>query len=222
MIFSSERGRVMNHRTDRLAQEMVRQAALKLPDSTFLGWRHFLHELNRFVNEYVRQQPDDPLNFVTLHGEPRGDSAVLDVYVGENEQYNTDPDKLVKGVSYFLGEMGIKLQSVRRKSGEPNSMLLMVSGISKFEEPAHHATIRNTWMKNALRSGDAVDVRMMGVEVEPGVFRLTEFIPDVTYVDGEDEAFIQSIGKDNESGEILAATDGRFYQNDDYECVYLH
>jgi hypothetical protein len=101
-------------------------------------------------------------------------------------------------------------------------MLMMVSGISKFEEPAHHRTIKNTWMKSALRSGEALDVRMIGMEVEPGVFRLTEFIPEVTYVDGEDEAFIQSIGKDLESGEILAAVDGRFYNNEDYECIYLH
>jgi hypothetical protein len=209
-------------RTDKLAQELVRQAALKLPESTFLGWRHFLHELNKFVNEYIRKQPGDPLTFVTLHGESKKDSAVLNVYIGENEHYNTDPEKLINGVKYFLGEMGIQVQSIQRRPGESDSMLVAVSGISKFEEPAHHGTIKNTWMKNALRSGDAIDVRMTGVEVEPGVFRLTEFISEVTYVDGEDEAFIQSIGKDLESGEILAATDGRFYQNDDFECIYLH
>ena len=82
-------------RSDRLATELVRQAALRLPESTFLGWRHFLHELNRFVNEYIRKNPDDALNFVTLYGEPKEDSAILDVYIGEGETYDTDPDKLI-------------------------------------------------------------------------------------------------------------------------------
>jgi len=208
-------------RTDRLAQEMVRQAALKLPEPTFLGWRHFLHELNSFVNEYIRKQPGDPLTFVTLHGEPEKDSAVLNVYVGEGERHNTDPEKLINGISYFLEEMGIKRQSIRQRPGEPDSILVTISGISKFEEPAHHKNIKNTWMKNALRSGNAIDVRMLGVEVEPGVFRLSEFIPEVQYVDAEDEDFIRSIGKDLESGEILAAIDTRFYNNEDYECLYL-
>jgi len=208
-------------RTDRLAQELVRQAALNLPDPTFLGWRHLLHELNKFVNEYVRKQPEDGLTFVTLQGSPDKNSAVLDVYASGEERYNNDPEKLIKGVSYFLGEMGIKIDSIRKKPEDPNSMLVAVSGISKFEEPYHHKIIKNTWMKNALRAGDVIDVRMIGTEVEPGVFRLNEFIPDVDYVDAEDEAFIYSIGKDLESGEILAAVDGRYYNNDDYECIYL-
>jgi hypothetical protein len=207
-------------RTEKLAQEMARQAALKLPESTFLGWRHFLHELNTFVNEYIRKKPEDPLTFVTFDGEPTKDSAVLDVYIGEGEHYATDPEKLMNGIKYFLGEMGIQVQSIRQEP-EEGSILVTVSGISKFEEPVHHKKIKNTWMRNALRSGDAIDVRMLGVEVEPGVFRLSEFIPEVQYVDAEDEVFIYSIGKDLESGEILAAVDGRFYNNEDYECIYL-
>jgi hypothetical protein len=210
----------MYERTDRLAREMVRQAALKLPDPTFLGWRHFLHELNTFVNEYIRKQPGDPLNFVTLRGEPTKDSAVLDVYFGEREEYDIDPEKLINGIKYFLGEMGIQIQSIQKRP-EEQDFLVTVSGISQFDEPAHHKKIKNTWMRNALRSGDAIDVRMIGNEVEPGVFRLNEFIPNVDYVDAEDETFIYSIGKDLESGEILASVDTRFYMNDDYECIYL-
>jgi hypothetical protein len=208
-------------RTDRLAQELVRQAALKLPESTFLGWRHLLYELNQFVNEYVRKKPDDPLNFITLSRESRKESAVLNVYVGEPGRHDIDPEKLINGVKYFLGEMGIQVLSIKKNPEEPESVLVTVSGISQFEEPAYHATIKNTWMKNALRSGDAIDVRMIGMEIEPGVFRLTEFIPDIEYVDAEKEAFIQSVGKDLASGEVLASTDGRFYNNDDYETLYL-
>jgi hypothetical protein len=208
-------------RTDYLAQELVRQAALKLPESTFLGWRHLLYELNQFVNEYVRKKSGDPLNFVTLSNESEGDSKILDVYVGDSESHGFDPEKLINGVKYFLGEMGIQIQSIRKKPGEPTSILISVSGISKFDAPAHHKKIKNTWMRDALQSGDAIDVRMIGMEVEPGVFRLTEFVPDIEYVDAENEAFIQSIGKDLASGEILASTDGRFYNNDDYECIYL-
>jgi hypothetical protein len=160
------------------------------------------------------------LNFVTLRGEPTKDSAVLDVYFGEGGEYNIDPDKLINGVKYFLGEMGIQIQSIQKRP-EESDVLVTVSGISMFEEPYHHKKMKNTWMRNALRSGDAIDVRVIGVEVEPGVFRLNEFIPDVDYVDAEDEVFIYSIGKGLESGEILASVDTRFYMNEDYECIYL-
>jgi len=211
----------MIDRTERLATEMVRQAALNLPDKTFLGWRDFLHKLNRFVNEFVRKQPEDPLEFVTIHGEPQEGSAILDVYSGDSERHGFSPEKLLNGVRYFLGEMGINIEAIQQKPGEPDSQLVTVSGISKYEEPEHHKTLKNQWMRRALQSGDAIDVEQIGVEVEPGVFRLTEFTPGIQYVVAKDETFIYSIGKDNESGEFLAAEDDRFYQNPDYECVYL-
>jgi hypothetical protein len=76
-------------------------------------------------------------------------------------------------------------------------------------------------MKNALISGTVIDVRQVGVEIKPGVFKLTHYVPSTQYVDPEEEQFIFSIGKDKETGEIFAAYDTRFYGDDDYETLYL-
>ena len=117
--------------------------------------------------------------------------------------------------------MGIQAGPEQFDPDHPDSVMIPVNGLNTYEAPEGHGQMRNQWMKKALQSGEAVDVRMVGVEAEPGVFRLDGFIDGVTYVDAQEEMFIQSIGKDLERGEILAATDSRFYQNDDYECIYL-
>jgi hypothetical protein len=211
----------MANRTQRLAQELIRKAALNLPESTFLGWRHFVHELNQFVNKHVRNKPDDNLTFVTIQTPIEKNHAILDLYVGEPEEYGIDPKKLVTAVQYFVREMDMKMDSVERRPDEPDNILVSVSGLSRFEEPSHYKNIKNLWMKNALMVGDAIDVRTTGVEVEDGVFKLNEFVPGIKYVDSENEQFIQSIGKDRSSGEMLASLDTRFYEDPEYECVYL-
>ena len=47
------------------------------------------------------------------------------------------------------------------------------------------------------------------------------FHEDVDYCDAEREEWIWSIGKHNKTGEYHAATDTRFYQHTQYECVFL-
>jgi hypothetical protein len=181
-----------------------------------------LHELNKFVNIHVRKN-DDELNFVTLENDQwreNKDEAVLSIYLGHAEKYKTDPQKMVNGVKYFLGEMGINIS--KQEPDDEGNVVLHVHGLDKFNQHGKYDNLKNKWMQRALEGGTAVDVRETGVETEPGVFRLTEFIPEVTYVDSETESFIQSIGKDLESGEILASTGTEFYGHEDYECIYLH
>lgn len=82
--------------------------------------------------------------------------------------------------------------------------------------------MQNRWMKDHLKSGECLDVLKEGEEIEPGrVYKLRRFVEDVDYCDASREAWIWSIGRNYDTGEILAATDSRFYQNPDYHCLFL-
>lgn len=74
-------------------------------------------------------------------------------------------------------------------------------------------------------SGDAseqcLDVRVIGKEVEPGVFELEAFLPEVDYCDAQTESWIWSIGRRKSDGKIFAAVDTRYYLDDAYECLWL-
>jgi len=81
--------------------------------------------------------------------------------------------------------------------------------------------MHNLRMQEMLRSGEALDVRKIGVEVEPGFFKLTTFVDGKDYCDARSEQWIWSIGLLRETGEIYAATDAVLYQNPRYETLWL-
>lgn len=81
-------------------------------------------------------------------------------------------------------------------------------------------------MKESLQKCQAIAVDQCGKEVEPGVFLLDERMRLHT-IDGLDmcvkerEEWIWSVGVSQKDGRLYASTDSRFYQNPDYECVFL-
>jgi hypothetical protein len=79
----------------------------------------------------------------------------------------------------------------------------------------------NRSMQEKLNSGDALDVRKIGRVIQPGLFTLDQFLEGKDYCDAENEAWIWSIGRDKETGDILASTTAEFYQNPDFECLWL-
>jgi hypothetical protein len=81
--------------------------------------------------------------------------------------------------------------------------------------------MQNKSMEAKLDKLDAMDVRVIGFEVEPGVFELSKFTEDMDYCDVENEQWIWSIGKREKDGKIFASTDARFYQKAGYECLWL-
>lgn len=191
------------------------------PES-FLGWRHFIHELNQFLNKNVTKDTQG-LEYAVLGSSQESgihpDQAVIQVYTGKEDSPGYNPEKLISGTKYFLGEHGLKILKAYQ---DHDVWETLVSGLPIYNRPQSYQGIKNTWMKNHLLYGDIIDVRQVGVETEPGVFKLNSFIPGIQYVDPEEEKFIFSIGKDKESGEIFAAYDTRFYGDDDYETLYLH
>ncbi len=83
----------------------------------------------------------------------------------------------------------------------------------------------NPRMREKVESGECKDVNSIGVRVRDGVFRLQNFVEgeDMDYCDLAGNNWIWSIGKHKETGEILASIspDAEFYQNPDYECLWL-
>jgi hypothetical protein len=78
------------------------------------------------------------------------------------------------------------------------------------------------YMEEKLAAGKCVDIGTMGTRIRPGVFRLSEFKQDGTdYCDLTGKEWIRSIGKNKQSGEILASTSNEFYSNPEYECLFL-
>jgi hypothetical protein len=77
-------------------------------------------------------------------------------------------------------------------------------------------------MQSKLASREAIDVMHIGERCEEsGVYKLHSFIEDVDYCDAEREAWIWSIGKNRETGEIRASTDTRFYEDPEWQCIWL-
>lgn len=81
--------------------------------------------------------------------------------------------------------------------------------------------MQNKAMEAKLDSFDALDVRTIGFEIEPGVFELQKFSEDTDYCDAGTEQWIWSIGKREKDGKIFASTDARFYQKSGYDCLWL-
>ena len=85
----------------------------------------------------------------------------------------------------------------------------------------------NLRMKESLSVGDCIDVLSIGEIVKDEhtdvvcIYKLNGFVDGKDYCDSEREQWIWSIGKNNKTGEIFASTDTRFYQNPDYECLWL-
>lgn len=82
------------------------------------------------------------------------------------------------------------------------------------------SVLKNKRMAEKLRTGEAIDLSERPLTAE-GFYKLDNFIQDVDYCDAKTEAWIWSIGISYASGEILAATSSVFYQNPNFECLWL-
>lgn len=74
-------------------------------------------------------------------------------------------------------------------------------------------------MAEKLKSGESIDVS--SCERRGGFYVLSRFVEDVDYCDAQEELWIWSIGKSRTDGTILASLGVEFYQNPNYECLWL-
>lgn len=80
--------------------------------------------------------------------------------------------------------------------------------------------MQNQAMKRKLEKGECVDLSQCPLN-DDGDYILSSFQEDVDYCDSKKEGWIWSIGKNKVTGEILASGSTKFYQNDQYECLFL-
>jgi hypothetical protein len=76
-------------------------------------------------------------------------------------------------------------------------------------------------MQEKLDGNECLDVREIGEEIGPGLYRLREFTEGVDYADAQKEVWIWSIGRNLKTGEIHASTSAQFYLNSEFECLWL-
>ena len=80
--------------------------------------------------------------------------------------------------------------------------------------------MRNQAMQRKLENGDAIDVSGFK-RTDDWDYILPDFVPDIDYCDRKAEAWIWSIGQHKRTGQILASLSAKFYQNPDFECLWL-
>lgn len=80
--------------------------------------------------------------------------------------------------------------------------------------------MQNKRMQEKIKSGKAIDLSKNNIN-ENGYYILDKFVQGVDYCDKKKEAWIWSIGKHYETGQILAAKSAIFYQHPDFECLFL-
>lgn len=89
-----------------------------------------------------------------------------------------------------------------------------------FGSKIHPENLKNRAMARAIINEGCID--LSGCErTDRGEYILPDFIENRDYCNAETEEWIWSIGRDKETGEILAAHDTRFYGHPSYECLWL-
>lgn len=78
----------------------------------------------------------------------------------------------------------------------------------------------NYRMKQKVETGEAIDISHCQ-RTSDGDYILKRFEEDADYCDLTNEAWIWSIGRNLETGEVVASTLAKFYMNPKFECIWL-
>jgi len=81
--------------------------------------------------------------------------------------------------------------------------------------------MENVSMRRLLHGGQALNVLDEGRELQSGMYELRRFVEGKDYCDPTKERWIWSIGRRFSDGKILAATDARFYNDRNFDCLFL-
>lgn len=80
--------------------------------------------------------------------------------------------------------------------------------------------MRNLAMKFKLTMGLAIDLSENNINADGDII-LTEFVDGMDYCHAKKEAWIWSIGKHKQHGYMLASYTTKFYQNENFQCLFL-
>jgi len=81
--------------------------------------------------------------------------------------------------------------------------------------------VNNREMEQMLKHGRALSVLAEGKQVDSSSYQLRRFVEGRDYCDPVRELWIWSIGRNVFDGRIMAATDSRYYQHPNWECLFL-
>lgn len=183
---------------------------------------HSTRELAERVSQFLIQTKVTPGN--GHHVEADGPKGIKFYPVSLPQQAIP---KALSAIKYYLGELGVTFKEVgwtHNPEDHDYDHWRLTVDMPRYDKPSYDH-VQNQELRKRLLSGDVLDVREMGVEEEPGVFRLTHFVDGHDYADSKTEQWIWSIGKHKNTGEIFAAFDGRYYdpnnEDFDYETLWM-
>jgi len=194
-------------------------------DQWFHNKKHLEQELNQKLNTTVLKG----LNPQNLHYVVIDDKKhAAEVYLGN---YGDIPEatkkKLIQAVKFFLQDMGVQIGAEKIDAYDKDILLVPIFDFPRYTpEPGQWKHLNNPELQRRLHSGETLDVTDLGIEIEPGVWKLNKFIDGAEYYDSKNKRWIISIGKDKATGDIYASSDGRFYDSKGqedfpYETLWL-
>lgn len=183
----------------------------------FLSKKDMENELNQLINtKFLKDKNPGGMHYAVFNHD-----NTVDVYIGKPDS-NIDAKQLVSATLFFLKELGAK--PGRGKINPEDSEIYTIPIISypQYQKiKGQWDNVTNAFAKRGLEKGEIIDVADIGIEVEPGVWKLNKFIDGSEYYDSKNNQWIESIGKDKQSGEIFASVDSRFHSNEDYKLIWL-
>lgn len=115
-------------------------------------------------------------------------------------------------ISFFsINEKEYNAAKTKLLSSNPKKPM----GDHAWKEP-----MKNRRMQEKLDKNECIDVSQF-INNQEGAYLLTDFKEGVDYCNAKTEQWIWSIGRENSTGLIYAAHDNRFYQHEDYTCIWL-
>ena len=180
---------------------------------------HSTRELATALSEFLIKTKVVPTN--GHYVEADGASGIKFYSTGLND---AQINKALSGLRYYLQDLGVEFSEQGWEKPDPqdtdyNHYKFSVQ-MSQYDKTGY-GRVKNPELKRRLERGEVLDVRELGLEIEKGVFKLTNFVPDHDYADSKTGEWIGSIAREKTTGDIYASFDTRFYSDEDYEMLWM-
>lgn len=184
----------------------------------FLSIQDLQNQLNYKLNNVFHQLKGNNSHYVTI-----SNNNTADVYIGPSD-LEIDKNKLIQAAKYCLKELGVKIGYGKINPEDNEIFSIPIFWYSKYNNQ-NYDHVTNPVAKRMLEKGQAIDVADIGIEIEPGVWKLNKFVDSSDYYDSKNNKWTQTIGKDKDTGEIFASFDGRFYaptkEDFNYKTIWI-
>ena len=170
----------------------------------FLSIQDLQNQLNSKLNNIFHQLKGNDSHYVVIS---RNNTA--DVYIGPSD-LEINKEKLIQAAKYCLKELGVKIWHGKINPNDNEIFSIPIFWYDRYAAQDYNH-VANLTAKKMLEKGHAIDVADIGIETEPGVWKLNKFVNSSEYYDSKNNKWIETIGKDKETGDIFASCDGRFY-----------